>query len=130
MLGLEHERITVSLRNCPAPDLTVGRNDPLLDRIDRSLDRTRVFTGEESFDARVLVRAADEKAAASYLSPPRRRALLKIVERTDAESAGIQQGRLYLDRRRVDWDSDRLSHDIRLLLQAAPALDGDKGTGV
>lgn len=97
--------------------------DPLLAPSDEELPAELAATGDEAFDARVRVRAADPDAAMRYLSAERRRAVLDLLDEYPSAYSGVRRGRVQVAMREVVARADHLEDCLEKLLAVATVLD-------
>lgn len=120
ILGLELVEMTMGLFGRLPKDLEISKSATSL--ADETTAHS-ILTGDQAFDEKVFVKAANTAEALRYLVPERRRAVVDLLNWESADWAGVRDNRVVLMERRMVSSLPYLEKRFHFLLDLARRLD-------
>lgn len=122
-LGIQSVRMQIGLRGDLPTDTRISRAEGWVATVDRLAQAEAVTTGDEEFEALVLVESAEPEQVRAYLTPQRRALIRELVVDSGASDAGIDGAELFIQDREMLTDLKRIEQRLELMLKLAPGLD-------
>lgn len=122
-LGIQSVRMQIGLRGDFPSETRISRAQGWVATVDRLAQAEAVATGDEKFDALVLVESAEPEKIRAYLTPQRRALIRELVVDSGASDAGIDGAELFIQDREMLTDSKRIEQRLELMLKLASGLD-------